>query len=81
MHSVERVLDFISGVRESFLKKIKANLSFIKQIQIVQVDKILGYSREREQNGRGVRNKTNTEAEWNLDGHTFAILRDLEIIL
>lgn len=81
MHLVERVVDSISGDSESFLKKMKAKQSFIKQIQIFQVDKGIGYSREREQNGQGVRNETNTGIEWNLDGHTFAMLRDLEFAL
>lgn len=78
MHLVERVVDSVSGVSERFPKKMKAKQSFIKQTQIFQVDKGIGYSREREQNGQGVRNETNTGVEWNRDGHTLAMLRGLE---
>lgn len=49
MYLIKRVKDSISGVSENFWGRSGGDkLSFLKQIQIFQVDKRLGYSRERE---------------------------------
>lgn len=52
MHLVERVVDSMSGLRESSLQKMKAKLSCIKQIQISQADEGIRYSSKREQDGQ-----------------------------
>ena len=59
---------------------MRAKLSSIKTNSNFQTGKGRGYSREREQNGQGIRKETNTEVEPNLDACTFARLGDLELI-